>query len=272
MFRVSSFEFRISEVVKFGNLLIRDSLGTCAEEEWMADNADSSFFRLDGKIAVSKPAMEFIGKHFPGHYHIIPNGIDVERFCADVPLIERFCDGKLNILFVGRLEKRKGLGYLLSAYKEVKNELPDTRLIVVGEGARRGYEEQVRKLNLKDVAFVGYVSDEDLPGYYKTSDLFCAPATGEESFGIILLEAMAAAKPIVASAIDGYASVMSHGIEGLLVPPKDEQALAAAIIHLLSDDSLRQEMSARGRHKAEEYSWPNVAQRVMELYISLLHG
>jgi phosphatidylinositol alpha-mannosyltransferase len=230
------------------------------------------FKKLDGKIAVSKPAMRFISKHFPGDYQIIPNGIDLEHFSAQVPPIERFCDGKSNILFVGRLEKRKGLTYLLSAYKKVKKELPNSRLIVVGTGRRQKYEKLVRTQNLEDVVFTGYVSNEDLPSYYHTADLFCAPATGEESFGIVLLEAMAAAKPIVASAIEGYASVMSHGVEGLMVPPQDEQALATAIIHLLSDEPLRQEIGARGRLKAEEYSWPNIARRVNEYYGSLRNG
>lgn len=230
------------------------------------------FKKLDGRIAVSKPAMEFISKCFPGRYDIIPNGIDLEHFSADVPPIESFCDGKLNILFVGRMEKRKGLRYLLAAYKQVKKEFPNSRLIVVGPGARREYERMVRRANLEDVVFTGYVSDEDLPRYYKTGDLFCAPATGEESFGIVLLEAMAAAKPIVASHIEGYASVMSHGTEGLLVPPQDEQALATALIHLLGDKSLRQEMGARGRLNVEKYSWQNIARRVMDHYNSLLDG
>lgn len=230
------------------------------------------FNKLDGKIAVSTPAMEFISKHFPGDYRIIPNGIDVEHFSAEVSPIEGLCDGKLNILFVGRLEKRKGLRYLLGAYKEVTREIPNSRLIVVGPGARQEYENLISRASLEDVVFTGYVSNEELPRYYKTADLFCAPATGGESFGIVLLEAMAAAKPIVASHIDGYASVMSHGVEGLLVPPKDEQALASAIIHLLGDISIRQEMGSRGRQKVEHYKWQNIARRVVEYYTSLLDG
>jgi phosphatidylinositol alpha-mannosyltransferase len=230
------------------------------------------FKKLDGKIAVSKPAMEFISKHFPGDYQIIPNGIDLEHFSAEVPPIERFCDGKLNILFVGRLEKRKGLRYLLGAYKIVKQELPKSRLIVVGPGNHRKYEKLVRKANLEDVVFTGYVPNEELPTYYRTADVFCAPATGDESFGIILLEAMAASKPIAASAIEGYSSVMSHGVEGLMARPRDEQDLANALVQLLSDEPLRREMGARGRLKAEECSWPNVSRRVSEYYTSLLNG
>ena len=230
------------------------------------------FGKLNARIAVSKPALDFVNRFFPASYDIIPNGIDLEHFSADVPPIEGFCDEKLNILFVGRPEKRKGLRHLLAAYKQVKAELPDTRLIVVGPGNKEHYQKLVNKVNLGDVVFTGYVSDEDLPRYYRTCDLFCAPATGEESFGIVLLEAMAAAKPIVASQIEGYASVLSHEVEGVLVPPGDEQALADALIRLLSDRSLRQEMGARGGQKAEEYSWQNIAQRLQRYYASLLDG
>lgn len=228
------------------------------------------FRKLDGRIAVSVPAMRFVARHFPGEYEIIPNGIDVEHFSAEVPPLERFQDGKLNILFVGRLEKRKGLRYLLGAYGTVKRQLPEARLIVVGPGDRRPYEKLARSLGLEDVVFVGFVPYQDLPMYYRTADVFCAPATGEESFGIVLLEAMAAARPIVASANEGYASVLSHGVEGLLVPPEEEQGTAEALITMLSDESVRLDMGERGRATAEHYSWANVAGRVLDYYHRLL--
>ena len=230
------------------------------------------FRKLDGKIAVSKPAREYVRKYFPGYYNIIPNGIDLARFSPDVSPIDEFCDGKLNILFVGRLEKRKGLHYLLKAYKRVKQEIPESRLIVVGPGTRlrRKYEWEVMRSRLKDVVFVGYASLDDLPRYYKTADVFCAPATGWESFGIVLLEAMAVGKPVVASSIEGYANVVTHGVEGLLVPPKDEEKLAQALISLMADQSLRQQMGARGKLTAQEYGWERIAQRVLDYYIRVL--
>jgi len=230
------------------------------------------FHKLNARIAVSRPARDFVSRYFPAHYDIIPNGISLEHFSADLLPLEGLCDGKLNILFVGRLEKRKGLKYLLNAYGQVKKEIPNSRLIVVGPGDKARHEQMVRKSNLSDVVFTGYVSYEDLPRYYGACDLFCAPATGEESFGIVLLEAMAASKPIVASMIEGYASVISPGVEGLLVPPEDEQTLAEALVHLLRDKSLRQEMGARGRLEVEKYSWPNIAQRLIDYYASLLQG
>jgi phosphatidylinositol alpha-mannosyltransferase len=230
------------------------------------------FRKLDGKIAVSKPAVEYAHTNFPGYYNIIPNGVDLEHFSPDVAPIEEFKDGKLNILFVSRLEKRKGLNYLLQAFRQVKEEIPNTRLIIVGPGTRlrRRYEKYVAKNGLKDVIFVGLVSYDELPHYYQTADVFCAPAIGSESFGIILLEAMAMSKPIVASSIEGYASVISHGVDGLLVPPADKDKLAKALISLLNDESLRRQMGAKGRAKALEHSWERISQRVFDYYVRVL--
>jgi len=228
--------------------------------------------KLDGKIAVSKAAMEFASKHVPGYYNIIPNGIDLELFSPDVSPISEFRDGKLNILFVGRLEKQKGVSYLIKAYRRVKQEIPNSRLIIVGPGTRlRGkYEQEVLRSGLKDVIFVGGKPQSELPQYYKTADVFCAPATGLESFGIVLLEAMAVGKPIVATNIDGYNSVLTHGVEGLLVPPKNEEMLAQALVSLLTNESLRQEMAARARLKAKEYGWEHIAQKILDYYTRIL--
>ena len=230
------------------------------------------FRKLHGKIAVSKPAMELVNKHFPGDYTVIPNGVDLDCFSSGVSPIDEFGDGKINILFVGRLEKRKGLDYLLEAHKHIKQEIPNSRLIVVGPGTRlrNKYEKRVARNGLKDVVFVGCVSHDELPRYYKTADIVCAPATGKESFGIVLLEAMALGKPVVASNIDGYASIMTHGVEGLLVPPRDEKALAQALVSLMASESLRQQMGAKGRLTAAEYDWKRIVQRVVDYYAKVL--
>jgi phosphatidylinositol alpha-mannosyltransferase len=232
------------------------------------------FDRLDGRIAVSEPALRCITRYFPSHYRLIPHGIDLEYFSSGAYPIEELCDGKLNILFVSRLEKRKGLGYLLKAYEQVKAEFPPSRLIVVGPGnrLRRGYERKVRERKLKDVVFTGYVSSTDLPKYYRAADIFCAPAVGKESFGITLLEAMAAHKPIIASNIEGYSNVVTHGVEGLLVPPKDEEALAQALFSLFSDQALRHQMGVNGGIKAEAHSWGGIAQKIIDYYLELLQG
>ena len=232
------------------------------------------FNKLDGRIAVSSTAMEFISRYFPSDYTIIPNGIDLPHFSRQVTPLEQFCDGKLNILFVGRMEKRKGFKYLLGAYEKVKRELPQCRLIVVGPQDRSygKYQRLAVKRNLKDVVFTGYVSYEELPRYYKSADIFCSPATCWESFGLVLLEAMAAGKPTVASDIAGYAAVVNDGVDGLLVKPRDEKALAGTILQLLQDGSLRERMGEMGKVKAGDYSWEKVAQQVMNYYQELLKG
>ena len=263
---------RLSHTVNIGTFHAFDSRGYSFSKPLNPIFLRRWVSKLDGRIAVSKPAMEFVNKHFPGNYTIIPNGVDTEHFSPDVSPIEEFGDGKLNILFVGRLEKRKGLDYLLKAYQRIKREISNSRLIIVGPGTRlrHKYEKQVKQSGLKDVVFVGFTSYEELPRYYKTADICCAPATGWESFGIILLEAMAVGKPVVASNIEGYASLLTDGVEGLLVPPKDEDRLAQALISLMTDESLRQQMGARGRLKAKEYDWKYIAQRVLDYYVTVL--
>lgn len=230
------------------------------------------FRRLDGKIAVSVAANRLIGRYFPGYYNIIPNGIDVERFSGEAGRLAEFDDGRLNVLFVGRLEKRKGLKYLLRAFVAFKAEHPSSRLIVVGEGKlRSGYAKSMQKAGVSDVVFTGFVPDADLPRYYASADICCAPATGHESFGIVLLEAMASGKPVIASNIEGYAAVVTHGVEGLLVPPKDAAALLTALQDLAVDPGLRERMGERGRGKAQEFGWERVAQRVLSYYERLLY-
>ncbi|MBI2860685.1 MAG: glycosyltransferase family 4 protein [Chloroflexi bacterium] len=232
------------------------------------------FKKLDGHIAVSPVARQFIQSYFPAGYEIIPNGIDASHFSPDAPPLEEFDDGKLNILFVGRMEKRKGVNYLLEAYNILKRKLPETRLIIVGPGLRlrRKYQKYVDDNGLRDVAFVGYANYADLPRYYAVADIACFPATNSESFGIVLLEAMASGKSIVATDIEGYAGVITPGDEGLLVPPRDAATLASSLITLLQDEPLRRRMGAAGRQKALQYDWCHVAQRVLNHYNRVLDG
>ena len=229
------------------------------------------FRQLDGKIAVSSAASGFVEQYFPGYYNIIPNGVDVERFSAEAPPLPEYQDGKQNILFVGRPEKRKGLDTLIHAYERVKAQRPDTRLIVVGAGKFDRYQRAVRARRLADVVFNSYVSYEELPRYHQTADVFCAPATGFESQGIVMLEAMAAGLPIVASNIEGYAAVLTHDVQGLLVLPRDDAGLADALLQLLGDASRRRRMAAQGRRRAQEFSWQRVSQQILSYYERLLH-
>jgi phosphatidylinositol alpha-mannosyltransferase len=230
--------------------------------------------KLDARICVSEAARELISYYFPGEYLIIPNGIDVHRFAGpQVKPIEQFNDGRPNILFVGRLEKRKGFRYLMRAYPYIVEAIPDARLIVVGAYDKEDKEPFVRYArfhHLSGARFVGRVPAEEVARYYRTCDVFCAPSTGFESFGIVLLEAMAAGKPIVATDIPGYRSVLDDGQEGFRVEPQNEHALADAILTLLRNPGMRQEMGERGRRKAARFDWPIVARRILDLYEQLL--
>ena len=224
--------------------------------------------RLDGSIAVSPAAHRYVNSSFPGEYTIIPNGIDLDHFDGQAEPWPQYQDGKTNILFVGRLEKRKGLKYLLEAYSRLKWDLPDIRLLVVGPGSPdRDSYSILGGRGLKDIEFVGWVSNEDLPRYYASAHIFCSPATGAESFGYVLLEAMAAGKPIVASNIEGYSGIMSHEKEGLLFAPKDSEALGKALDLLIRDTALASSMGAQGRETVEQYRWETVARQVEGYYL-----
>lgn len=224
---------------------------------------------VHARIAVSPAAREFVNQYFPGDYRIIPNGIDVDAYQDRTLTLADLRDGKINLLFVGRLEKRKGLIYLLKALPHVKYHFPNIRLIVIGafeEEQIEEYREFVRKSGLTDVVFKGFVSDEEKIAYYQHADVFCSPAIGRESQGVVLLEAMAAGTPVIASALDGHRTVIKHEIDGLLVPPADETALAVGLCRLLSDNALRQRLAEGGHAKAQSYSWNKISRQVLEVY------
>jgi phosphatidylinositol alpha-mannosyltransferase len=222
--------------------------------------------RLHGRIAVSGAAKHFIERYFPGEYKVIPNGVDIDRFQRSVP-IARWQDGTSNILFVGRFEPRKGLLELLKAYRLLHKSGCDCRLLVVGSGPlAREARRYVATRRLRGVEFLGRVSDEEKAQLFRTADVYASPATGGESFGIVLLEAMASGTAIVASDIHGYKGVVRRGREALLVPPRDPKALAIAIGRLLGDDEERRAMGDAGRLRAEEFSWPRVTAKVDDFY------
>jgi phosphatidylinositol alpha-mannosyltransferase len=222
--------------------------------------------RLDARIAVSEPARSFVSQYFHGPYDIIPNGIDVGRFREGEPFPWAH-DGVPRILFVGRFnEPRKGFKYLLRAMPYVHQQYPEARLVVAGGGKPEQFEGQMERYGVRNVDFIGLTSPSDLPRYYASCDLFCAPSTSGESFGIVLLEAMASGRAVVAGDIPGYRSVMTNGKEGLLVPPKDPHALALALVRLLADTPQRQRMAGAGQATASQYAWPEIATRVLDVY------
>jgi phosphatidylinositol alpha-mannosyltransferase len=222
--------------------------------------------RLHGRIAVSAAARHFIERYFPGDYKVIPNGVDLKRFVG-VPPFARWRDGTPNILYVGRFESRKGLIYLLKAYREIRHEGLNARLLVVGTGPQ---EREVRRYiatrRLTGIELLGRLSDDDKHRAFVTADIYCSPATGQESFGIVLLEAMAAGTAIVCSDIHGYKGVVRRGEQALLVPPKDVDALAGALGTLVRNPEMRERMGASGRERAKQFSWESITAKVDDYY------
>jgi phosphatidylinositol alpha-mannosyltransferase len=225
------------------------------------------FRKLHGLITVSEPAREFVSQYFAGDYRVVPNGVDVRRFSRSAAPRQDLRDGKVNILFVGRFEQRKGLGVLLRAYVNLKERLPQLRLIVVGDGRMRGrYERFIASNDIPDIVMAGRVSDEELPSYYASADIFCAPNTGKESFGLILLEAMAVGLPVVATDIPGFAQVIRTGRNGILVRRDDPVGLASAINLLVTDPELRDRLAQNAHRNAQDYAWEKVVDQVEQVY------
>ena len=222
--------------------------------------------RLHGRIAVSAAARHFIDRYFPGDYKVIPNGVDVDFYQRAVP-VARWQDGKRNILFVGRLEDRKGFIHLLKAFRILRKTGCDCRLLVAGAGPQeREARRYVMTRRLRGVEFLGRVSDEEKAQLFRTADVYVSPATGRESFGIVLLEAMAAGAPIVCSDIHGYKGVVRRGEQALLVPPRNPKAIAAATMRLFAEPDLRARMGESGRKRAQEFSWERVTAKVDDYY------
>ncbi len=219
-------------------------------------------------IAVSEPARAFFNRYFPRYpLRVIPNGVDTSVYRPGLSPIRHLRDDSVNVLFVGRLEKRKGLRDLLRGFEFMHARVPKSRLIVVGDGPLRGQVESfISSHRLSDVVLAGFVPDSVLPRYYDSADIFCAPATGAESFGIVLLEAMASGLPIVATEVPGYMSVLEPGRDSTTVRPKGWTELGAALTILARDPELRRRMGAYGYEKAQRYSWAFVATQVIEVY------
>jgi phosphatidylinositol alpha-mannosyltransferase len=224
--------------------------------------------KLDGRIAVSNAAKTYADRYFPDRYTIIPNGIDIPRFKQLKAKPSEFRSDAINLVFVGRVgEKRKGLRFLLGAYSTLRWRHPNLRLIVVGAGVPdRESWGMMGERGIDDVIFAGPVTDEELPAYYQHADVFCAPNTGQESFGLVLVEAMASGAPIVASRILGFEGVAGHEEDALLVDVGDEYAIANAIQRIIEEPRLKKRLVANGYQKVQRFGWAKVADDVIDYY------
>ncbi|MGI8406918.1 MAG: glycosyltransferase family 4 protein [Actinomycetota bacterium] len=215
--------------------------------------------RLTVKTAVSEAARALIEAHLPGEYVLTPNGVERARFSDAEPLP---LEGDKKVLFLGRLEKRKGLEVLIQAMARMA-DLGAT-LFVAGTGpGERACRRLASDLGV-DVIFLGRLSDDDLPRAYKSCDVYCAPGLGGESFGIVLVEAMAAGAPIVCSDLPGYRSV-SGGVAAL-VPPGDAGVLADELRAVLTDQVRSTAMRKKSLQLSQMFDWPRLAGGVEEAY------
>jgi phosphatidyl-myo-inositol alpha-mannosyltransferase len=219
------------------------------------------FNQLSARIAVSEAAAWTGRRWFGGEYTIVPNGVDVDA----VPSGPKSQSDELRLLFVGRAEERKGLPVLLAAFQALVEHVP-SRLTLVGADP-----EDVSRLIadpdvLSHIDVLGKVSDSVLWRQLGQADLLCAPSLTGESFGMVLIEAMAAGTPVIASKIAGYSDVVTDGVDGILVPPADPQALAEELQLLAHEPERLAAMGEAGRKSAERYAWPRVADEVKQVY------
>ena len=223
---------------------------------------------MQGAIAVSKAAAEFARTVFRGPIRVVPNGVDTARFTTPAPLqaaaepSEDAAKAPLRVLFVGRFdEPRKGLQHLLEAAALIRQDgrAMDVRIAGYGDPAPFG-----RLATAAGARFLGRLGDVDLADAYRASDVFCAPSTHGESFGLVLIEAMACGGPVVASDIRGYREAAAGA--ALLVRHGDAASLASAIVRTADDHALRRRLIARGHWRARELSWDRVVHDVADTY------
>ena len=223
--------------------------------------------KMHGVIYPSKTARDATYPHFPLPYRIIPNGVDTARFNPRNKPLEKFQNRRPKILFLGRLDPRKGLDRLLSAFPKIKAKISDTLLIVVGAGNPIDYYKRMIPRALRDsVHFEGRVSIDLIPRYYASCDVYVSPAIGGEVFGIVLAEAMATGKPVIASNIPGYNEVITDGLNGLLFDVNDPDDIADKVIQVLRNSQLRDTLGMKGWAYAQNISWGKIAQRVLNYY------
>jgi phosphatidylinositol alpha-mannosyltransferase len=224
--------------------------------------ASRRFHRLYVRIAVSGAAQWTAERFFGGRYRVIPNGVEVPALIASRAAVLPSAERPLRVAFVGQAVERKGLPVALAAFAALREHVP-ARLDLVGVE-----QAQLDALIGERAGIVahGRVGDERKLEVLAAADLLVAPSLGGESFGMVLTEAFAAGTPVVASDIPGYGEVVTDGLDGVLVPRGDAQALAGTLLELARDPERREAMSRAASVSATRYAWPRVAEQVLEAY------
>lgn len=227
--------------------------------------ASTGLSRIARGIAVSRAAKRFSRAVYRGRTAVIPNGVDLSRFAGATGGGPR--PGRpLEVLFVGRFgEQRKGFSVLLEAVERLARQGRAVHVSVVGDGPADRFAERAGRL---EVTFLGRLPDHALAERYRSSDVFCAPSTGGESFGMVIVEAMASGCPVVASGLPGYTEAARGA--ALLVPPGDPIALSESLWHVGQDPALQARLVARGRARADALCWSRLAARVVRVYAAAI--
>ena len=230
------------------------------------------FGRLDARVAVSRAVVDSIQPHFSDlAFEVIPNGVDTDFFSPQAEPLPHLQDGLRNILFMGRFDPRNGLRHMLRAFVLLHERRDDVRLVILGDGPLRSVYQRLVPAGLREhVLFEGRV-DRLRPRYLASAEVLCTPCQ-LASFGMVLLEAMSAGVPVVASRNSGFQLLMKDGVHGRLIdPPDSEPAFATALDELLDDRSLAAQMGTAGRRDVvARYSWDVVAEQLEQLYKRLL--
>nr|WP_321352418.1 glycosyltransferase family 4 protein [uncultured Methanoregula sp.] len=221
-------------------------------------------------VALTENMREKINEKCDKEIYVIPNGINLEYF-YEIDSDTKALKKTKNIIFVGRLHSVKGVQYLITAMKQIHDEMPDVRLLLVGDGSERFFLENLTSIfGLSDcVDFIGKVPHEKIADYMNRSDIFVLPSISE-SFGMVNLEAMACGLPIVASRVGGIPDIVLDNVNGYLVEPKNSEAIAEKILLLLRNDQQRQEISETNRKKAKQYEWWTIIDKIEKIYLKIL--
>lgn len=221
--------------------------------------------KIVGRIAVSDLARRWQMEALGSDAVEIPNGVDVDSF-ATAPLLDGYPRPGRSVLFLGRFdEPRKGMGVLLRALPGLVAAFPDVEVMVVGRGDEAELASEAGDL-ARHLRFLGLVDDAEKASAMRSADVYCAPNTGGESFGIVLVEAMAAGTAVVASDLDAFRRVLEDGEAGRLVPVDDAAALATALVDVLRDDEARARYVAAAALAVRRYDWSVVARQIQQVY------
>ncbi|MCV7408729.1 alpha-(1-2)-phosphatidylinositol mannosyltransferase [Mycobacterium florentinum] len=221
--------------------------------------------KIIGRVAVSDLARRWQMEALGSDAVEIPNGVDVAAL-ASAPRLDGYPRPGRTVLFLGRFdESRKGMGVLLEALPRVVERFPDLQVLVVGHGDEDELRTKAGAL-AEHMHFLGQVDDAGKASAMRSADVYCAPNIGGESFGIVLVEAMAAGTPVVASDLDAFRRVLCDGEAGRLVPVGDAAALADGLIEMLENDALRERYVAAAAEAVARYDWQVVASQIMRVY------